>query len=324
MVIPNPIANLSFQMDGGYARYMKVPESMIRSESVLRVPDSVSNEEACLVEPAACALESIFATPHPIGVDEDGRHVFRAGIQRGGRTCVIGSGTMGITYAALALCEGARDFAPQFGPQVTCVDTVMSRMCRFAGPEESQHRPMWAGQGRSLVVEDYDYLPIDGDLCSGGPFGTAFSMVSHAEFLCWEDIKAYLHNGMHAFVSCHGYLEKARFLCDVSPRIRESARRVVLDEVVPAIARNHPVVGIREMEHYGLSLLERFFNPYFSDPVERGIRGLEEKLAPNERLLGGCDYIRRAGIEPKGYAGTIEAAKEIMARQPGVSEGVGT
>ena len=65
MVIPNPIANLSFQINGGYSQYMRVPESMIRSESVLRVPEGVSDEEACLVEPAACALESIFATPHP-------------------------------------------------------------------------------------------------------------------------------------------------------------------------------------------------------------------------------------------------------------------
>jgi L-iditol 2-dehydrogenase len=108
MLIPKPIANLSFQIHGGYARYMRVPEAMIRSESVLRVPDNVTDEEASLVEPAACALESIFATPHPAGVDEEGRHVFRAGIQPGGNTCVIGSGTVSMIYAALVLLEGAR------------------------------------------------------------------------------------------------------------------------------------------------------------------------------------------------------------------------
>ena len=107
MLIPRPIANLSFQINGGYARYMRVPESMIRSESVLRVPDNVTDEEACLVEPAACALESIFATPHQTGVDGEGRHLFRAGILPGGKTCVIGSGTVSMIYAALALLEGA-------------------------------------------------------------------------------------------------------------------------------------------------------------------------------------------------------------------------
>ena len=107
MLIPKPIANLSFQINGGYAQYMKVPETMIRSESILRVPDNVSNEEACLAEPTACALETIFATPHPTGVDEQGRHLYRAGIQPGGNACIIGSGTVSMIYAALALLEGA-------------------------------------------------------------------------------------------------------------------------------------------------------------------------------------------------------------------------
>ena len=108
MLIPKPIANLSFQINAGYSEYMLVPEEMIRSESVLRVPDGITDEEACLVEPAACALESIFATPHPAGIDDDGRHIYRAGILKGGATCIIGSGTMAIIYAALALLEGAK------------------------------------------------------------------------------------------------------------------------------------------------------------------------------------------------------------------------
>jgi threonine dehydrogenase-like Zn-dependent dehydrogenase len=107
MIVPRPIANLSFQINGGYSQYMLVPEAMIRSESVLRVPESISDEEACLVEPAACALESIFATPHPTGVDGLGRHLYRAGIKPEGNVCVIGSGTVGMIYATLAHLEGA-------------------------------------------------------------------------------------------------------------------------------------------------------------------------------------------------------------------------
>ena len=85
---------------------MCIPEKMIRSESVLRVPDGVTNEEACLVEPAACALESIFSTPHPVGVDaRDG--TFFAGIRKRGHVCIIGSGTVSLIYAMLAQLEGA-------------------------------------------------------------------------------------------------------------------------------------------------------------------------------------------------------------------------
>ena len=107
MLIPKPIANLSFQINGGFSQYMKVPEVMIRSESVLRVADTVSDEQACLVEPAACALESIFSTPHPVGVDKQGRHIFRTGIRPGGNACIIGSGAVGMIYARLAIREGA-------------------------------------------------------------------------------------------------------------------------------------------------------------------------------------------------------------------------
>jgi threonine dehydrogenase-like Zn-dependent dehydrogenase len=107
MLVPRPIANLSFQINGGYSQYMLVPDTMIRSESVLRVPANVSDEEACLVEPAACALESLFATPHAVGVDRHGRHLYRAGIKQGGNTCIIGSGTVSMIYAALAHLDGA-------------------------------------------------------------------------------------------------------------------------------------------------------------------------------------------------------------------------
>ena len=98
MLIPNPIANLSFQMNGGYAEYMARPETMITSESVLRVPDNVSDEEACLVEPSACALESVFATPHAVGVDSEGRRSYRQAFNPG-NVCIIGSGRQwAITY----------------------------------------------------------------------------------------------------------------------------------------------------------------------------------------------------------------------------------
>ena len=80
---------------------------MIRSDSVLSVAETISDEEACLVEPTACALESIFATPHPVGVDREGRHIMKAGIRRGGNVCIIGSGTVSMIYARLAFLEGA-------------------------------------------------------------------------------------------------------------------------------------------------------------------------------------------------------------------------
>ena len=64
LMLDDPITILSFYIDGGYSQYMKITKELIQSGSVLRLPDSVSDEEGALIEPAACALESIFSTPH--------------------------------------------------------------------------------------------------------------------------------------------------------------------------------------------------------------------------------------------------------------------
>ncbi len=222
------------------------------------------------------------------------------------------------TKAWLLFCENglniASAYAPSFGPQTVLVDTVMSRMCRFARHEETSYEPMWKG-GEALVTEAYDCLPLDADLCSPGPFSPVFSMVSHADFLCWEDIKLYLHNGVHAFISYHAFLEGVRFFQDTPVAIRERARQVVLREVVPAIVQTHLSADAEKVRQYGLELLERFFNPHFNDSIERGIRGIEEKLAPDERLVSGCAYIKRAGIEPTLYATTIDAGRKIQRLQ---------
>lgn len=221
----------------------------------------------------------------------------------------------------LLFCENglniAATYAPHFGPQTLVADTVMSRMCRYAGPQEEGYQPLWPGHSDSLVVEDYDFLPLDAERCSSGPFTSVFSMVTHAQFLCWEDIKLFMHNGVHAFVSYSAFLEGVKVFPDTPSSIREAARDVVLKEVVPAIVSTHPTVDPAQIEQYGLKLLERFFNPFFNDSIERGVRGIQEKLAPGERLLGGCEYIRRAGIEPRGYAQTVQAAKEIVSGSQG-------
>ncbi|NQU10552.1 alcohol dehydrogenase catalytic domain-containing protein [bacterium] len=109
MLMRDPIQNLSFRIPAGFAQYMKIPADMIQAGSVLSVPDQVTDEEGALVEPAACALESIYATPHAVGVDAEGRHVIHSGIRRGGRTLIIGSGTLAMIYGALARAEQAAE-----------------------------------------------------------------------------------------------------------------------------------------------------------------------------------------------------------------------
>jgi mannitol-1-phosphate/altronate dehydrogenase len=219
----------------------------------------------------------------------------------------------------LLFCENgqhiAASYTHSFGPRTVLVDTVMSRMCRFGSAKEGTYQPLWPGSDRALISESYSFLPLNAELCRSGPFGSMFSLVSSADFLLWEDIKLLMHNGMHAFVSYHAFLEGAKLFTDTPQQTRDEARHVMLEELVPAIVRTHTCACREEIEAYGLALLRRFFNPFFGDTIERGVRGVAAKLAPDERLVSGCAYIRRAGIEPRGYTKTIEAAKEILARQ---------
>jgi L-iditol 2-dehydrogenase len=107
MLMSDPVTILSFRLHGAYSQYVRFTSELSRTGSVIRVPKGVSHEAAALAEPAACALESIYATPHPVGVDRGGRHLYRAGILGGGRCCIIGSGSVSMIYARLARLEGA-------------------------------------------------------------------------------------------------------------------------------------------------------------------------------------------------------------------------
>jgi mannitol-1-phosphate 5-dehydrogenase len=216
----------------------------------------------------------------------------------------------------LLFCENglniARSFAGRFGRHTVLVDTVMSRMCRFDVPDPDGYVPLWPGCAESLVAEDYAFWPLDAGICQGGPFSQAFSLVPPEEFLLWEDVKLYMHNGMHAFVAYQAFLEGARSFTEVSEPLREAARETILAELAPAIVRTHLCARQAELEDYGLGLLARFFNPFFADSIARGIRGVKDKLAPEERLISGCEYIRRAGISPDRYSRTIAAAEAIL------------
>ena len=181
--------------------------------------------------------------------------------------------------------------------------------------EEPAFVPMWPNHDVALVVESYDYIPLDSSRCASAHFPSVFSLVSAPEFHCWEHVKLYLFNGVHAFLSYHGFLRAVEFFPDLPNDLLTRAHELICDEVVPAIVKTHPCARPDELERFGNELLTRFTNPYFNDRIERGIRGVAEKLSPNERLVGGCNFIRDAGLTPTEYASTIDAGREILAKQ---------
>lgn len=75
---------------GGVAEYVLIPEINLRHDT-LKLPPSVSFEDGCLVEPAACVIKSLK----------------RSGIRKGDTVLVIGLGVMGQMHVLLAREFGA-------------------------------------------------------------------------------------------------------------------------------------------------------------------------------------------------------------------------
>lgn len=75
---------------GGLAEYFKVPAPNLQMDT-LKIPESVSFEEATFIEPVGCCL----------------RAIRKCGIQTGDSVAIIGAGTTGIIHTALARIFGA-------------------------------------------------------------------------------------------------------------------------------------------------------------------------------------------------------------------------
>jgi L-iditol 2-dehydrogenase len=75
---------------GGFAEYFRVPAPNLRIDT-LKVPETMSFEEATLIEPVSCCL----------------RAIRKSGIQLGDSVAVIGAGATGIIHVALSRIFGA-------------------------------------------------------------------------------------------------------------------------------------------------------------------------------------------------------------------------
>jgi L-iditol 2-dehydrogenase len=72
--------------DGGFAQYVTVPEQMVRIGGLVPVPDNLTDEEAALLEPLACCLNSYYRML-PIAKESS--------------VVIIGDGPMGLLHLQL-------------------------------------------------------------------------------------------------------------------------------------------------------------------------------------------------------------------------------
>jgi L-iditol 2-dehydrogenase len=74
-------------IDGGFAEYIKIPEQILRIGGLIPIPDSLSNEEAALLEPLACCLNGFF-------------HI--GAVTKENSVVIIGDGPIGLLHVQLS------------------------------------------------------------------------------------------------------------------------------------------------------------------------------------------------------------------------------
>jgi len=75
---------------GGFAEYFRVPSPNLQGDT-LRIPETISFEEATFIEPVGCCI----------------RALKKSGVEKGDSVTVIGAGTTGVIHAALSKIYGA-------------------------------------------------------------------------------------------------------------------------------------------------------------------------------------------------------------------------
>ncbi len=81
---------IGFSTPGAYAEYLTIPDRIV-AKNTLTIPESLSPEQAAILEPLACAVH---------GTD-------LSGIQKGESVAIIGSGPIGLLHLQLAKNAGA-------------------------------------------------------------------------------------------------------------------------------------------------------------------------------------------------------------------------
>lgn len=98
------ITDLAMNQAGAYSQRIRLRPEMIRSGSMVRIPAGVSLQCAALAEPTACLLDCFEKTTHELGQDESGS-ILRKGVLPGGAVCIVGSGSMALMAAKMALMD---------------------------------------------------------------------------------------------------------------------------------------------------------------------------------------------------------------------------
>ena len=197
-------------------------------------------------------------------------------------------------------------------------DTVMGRMCKIVTDPAPPIRPVAPGLSWAVVAEPYFGIPVQAHAVAGlSGLPPAVRPQAPEVFSASEDVKMLSHNGLHAVISCLGYLRGRQYFDELreDAEIMELARRLLVQEAGAALLRKHRgALDRNEYLNYSDWILRRVTCPVLHDPIERGVRGIMRKLQPWERLVYSVRTVSRQGIEPAAFATGLAAAVEVALR----------
>lgn len=84
--------SLGLQIDGGFQQYMRIPSNMVAYGNVVKLPPDMSFQEATLLEPISCCLQSYETVK----------------VNPGDKVLIVGAGSMGLLHLILFKSLGAQ------------------------------------------------------------------------------------------------------------------------------------------------------------------------------------------------------------------------
>jgi len=229
----------------------------------------------------------------------------------------------GRTDAIYILCaENGENIAEQWRARlprnIRVCETVMGRMCRLEEHAAPDYAPVTSGIAWGVVGEALFGMPLSDKNHDPDVFHSdAFQFVPEEEFHARDRVKLYAHNGLHFFIAVQGRLRGAERFSDLADdtKLVAAAHDLLENEIAPALWNDcASAIGRAAFDEYIRRLPGRLLSRTLRDQIARGIRGIADKFAPNERVLGGLRLLLDNGIAPRRYYDLLAGGLEVTRR----------
>ena len=206
----------------------------------------------------------------------------------------------------------------EFPDNIHLCDTVMGRMCRNEDAPAPDYAPVEPDLPWGVVGEALYDMPLSDRYFDEEAFHSkAFLFVPEAEFHARDRVKLFAHNGLHCFIAVHGALRGVERFSDLADdaEMTTAARELLQNEIAPALWNDcGKEIGREAFDAYMARLPGRIFSKTLRDLIARGVRGIQDKFAENERIMGGLHLLIENGVTPNRYYDLIAAGLELARR----------